>query len=61
MPRRKLIAAGPVEPCESCGTPVRVAQYEGGRPRLNEVHQRGAAVSDLPGGHTPGACQDKRR
>lgn len=53
---RRLIKAGPVEPCESCGTPVRVAQYEGGRPRLNEVRNG----RDIPGGHTPDACRAKR-
>src|SRR4029079_10544221 len=39
MPGRRLIKAGPTEPCESCSTAVRVAQYEGGRPRLNEVRE----------------------
>jgi hypothetical protein len=58
---RKLIQAGPAQPCESCGTRVRVATYEGGRPRLNEVRERGDVVSDLPGGHTPLACQLNRR
>lgn len=53
---RRLIKAGPTESCESCGTPVRVAQYEGGQPRLNEVRDG----RDMPGGHTPDACQDAR-
>jgi hypothetical protein len=57
---RKLIQAGPVEKCESgCGTDVRVSQYEGGKPRLNEVNP--ASGRDLPGGHTPAMCQDKRK
>lgn len=55
---RKLVTAGPTEPCESgCGAQVRVAQYEGGKPRLNEVWNG----RDLPGGHTPEDCQDKRQ
>lgn len=54
---RRLINHGPTEPCESCGTLVRVSQYEGSAPRLNEVR----AGRDLPGGHTPQACQDARR
>jgi hypothetical protein len=56
MPGRRLIKAGPTEPCESCSTAVRVAQYEGGRPRLNEVREG----RDLPGGHTPDACNQNR-
>lgn len=56
MTRRKLIKTGPTEPCESCGTPVRVAQYEGGKPRLNEVHNG----RDMPGGHTEDACQTNK-
>lgn len=55
---RKLIKASPVEQCEAgCGTPVRVSQYEGGRPRLNAVRDG----RDVPGGHTPDDCHDKRR
>jgi hypothetical protein len=57
---RRLVQAGPVEPCESCGDPVRVAQYEGGSPRLNNVKITGEQVRDVPGGHTPGWCQDVR-
>lgn len=53
---RKLVAAGRTEPCESCGTPVRVAQYEGGQPRLNEVRDG----RDLPGGHAPDDCRQQR-
>jgi hypothetical protein len=54
--QRVLIKAGPVEPCETCGTPVRTSQYQGGRPRLNEVRNG----RDMPGGHTPQTCQERR-
>jgi len=54
---RRLVRATPVEPCERCGTSVRTAQYEGGRPRLNEVRDG----QDVPGGHTPMDCTDIRR
>lgn len=55
MTTRQLRAAGPTEPCESCGTLVRVAQYDG-PPRLNEV----VNGRDMPGGHTSEKCQDSR-
>jgi len=54
--QRELIKASPVEPCETCGTPVRASLYQGGKPRLNEV----ANGRDLPGGHTPQTCQERR-
>jgi hypothetical protein len=54
--QRVLIKASPVEPCETCGTPVRTSQYQGGKPRLNEVRNG----RDLPGGHTPQTCQERR-
>lgn len=57
MDQRDLVQAGPVEPCENCGTLVRVAQYAGGKPRLNEVRDG----RDLPGGHTPATCRLRRR
>jgi hypothetical protein len=57
LPRRKLIEAGPAEPCEGgCGCTVRWARYEGGTPRLNEVRNG----RDVPGGHTADTCQQQR-
>jgi hypothetical protein len=62
MSGRRLLRATPVEPCETCGTPVRTAQYEGGRPRLNAVRTDGnGQVQDRPGGHTPMDCNDIRQ
>jgi hypothetical protein len=56
--RWKLIAAGPVEPCEGgCGSRVRVAQYEGGKPRLNRVCEIDGDVYDMPGGHSADDCR----
>ena len=55
--QRELVKAGPVERCESgCGSMVRVAQYEGGKPRLNVVRNG----IDVPGGHPPDDCRDRR-
>jgi hypothetical protein len=53
---RRLIKSGPTEPCEKCGTSVRVSQYEGSQPRLNRVDNG----QDMPGGHTPALCQDEQ-
>lgn len=50
-----LREAGKAEPCETCGTPVRWARYDGGRRVFEVVNGR-----DLPGGHTPERCRAAR-
>ena len=59
---RKLIKAGPTEACESCSTPVRTAQYEGGQPRLNEVRggRTSRAGTPRPRAPTPSGGVDDR-
>jgi hypothetical protein len=58
---RKLVSAGDVEPCETCGTSGRVARYEGRPPHLNTVSVSGRVVRDRPRGHIPDGCQMRKR